>query len=36
MIFAMVARACGVCARVCALDSVRAFVCVCYCQDVVT
>ena len=25
-----------VCARVCVRESVRAFVCVCYCQDAVT
>ena len=33
MFFAMVARAraFGVCARVCVRESVRAFVCVCYC-----
>ena len=30
------ARACGVRARVCVRESVRAFVCVCYCQDAVT
>ena len=30
------ARACGVHARVCVRESVRAFVCVCYCQDAVT
>ena len=30
------ARACGVRARVCERESVRAFVCVCYCQDAVT
>ena len=38
--FAMVARAraraCGVRARVCVRESVRAFVCACYCQDAVT
>ena len=34
----MVARAreCGVCTRVCVRESVRALVCVCYCQDAVT
>ena len=34
----MVARAsaCGVRARVCMRESVRACVCVCYCQDAVT
>ena len=34
----MVARAsaCGVHARVCVRESVRAFVCVCHCQDAVT
>ena len=30
------ARACGMHARVCVRESVRAFVCVCYCQDAVT
>ena len=30
------ARACGVHARVCVRESVRAIVCVCYCQDAVT
>ena len=30
------ARACGVRARVCVRDSVRAFVCVCYCQNAAT
>ena len=30
------ARACGVLARVCVRESVRAFVCACYCQDAVT
>ena len=32
----MVARACGVRARVCVHKSVRAIVCVCNCQDAVT
>ena len=32
----MMARACGVRACVCVLECVRAFVCVCYCQDAVT
>ena len=30
------ARACGVRTRVCVRENVRAFVCVCYCQDAVT
>ena len=30
------ARVCSVHARVCARESVRAFVCVCYCQVAVT
>ena len=30
------ARTCGVHARVCVRESVRAFVCKCYCQDAVT
>ena len=30
------ARACGVRARLCVRESVRAIVCVCYCQDAVT